>query len=154
MTSREIIRRVLQFDSPPRIGLTLPEPYENDLLMCGISPAKDFIPPALEPQGNELRRWGDEWGVVRASLTDYDIGEVVEGAITDWSQLDSYRPPDLGAKVRYAEMARDFAAETESCSLYCPSELLAIELLRETSVLRMADTELKSAVWSISSTVS
>ncbi len=112
MTSREIIRRVIEFDSPPRIGLALPEPYDNDLLLCGISQAENFSPPAHKTQGNELRRWEDEWGVVRASLTDYDNGEVVQGAITDWSQLDSYRTPDLGEKARYADMAREFAAET------------------------------------------
>ncbi len=113
MTSREIIRRVIEFDSPPRIGLTLPEPYENDLLICGISPAKDFVSPVHETQGSELRRWEDEWGIVWASLTDYDKGEVMEAAITDWSQLDSYRPPDLGDEARYAEMSRAFADDTD-----------------------------------------
>lgn len=113
MTSREIIRRVIEFDSPPRIGLALPEPYDNDLLSCGISPAENFSPLAHKTQGNELRRWEDEWGVVWASLTDYDKGEVMEAAITDWSQLDSYRTPDLSEKSRYAEMTREFAAETE-----------------------------------------
>ncbi len=113
MTSREIIRRVLNFDSPPRIGLALPEPYVNDLFWFWHPAAKDFVPPVHQPQGNELRRWEDEWGVVWASLTEYDKGEVAEGAITDWSQLDSYRPPDLGDKSRYTDMSRDFAAETE-----------------------------------------
>lgn len=113
MTSREIIRRVIGFDSPPRIGLALPEPYTNDLFSFSGSAAKDFVPPVHRPQGNEFRRWEDEWGIVWASLTDYDKGEVVDGAIAEWSQLDSYRPPDLGAKSRYEGMAGEFAAETE-----------------------------------------
>ena len=69
MTSREIFEAVLTFARPPRVGMTLPDPYPNDLLDGGWRG-----PPAepLEPRGGELRRWRDEWGITWASLTDYD----------------------------------------------------------------------------------
>ena len=113
MTSREIIRRVIEFDRPPRIGLTLPEPYGNDIMGCVPDPPPGWTPPEHAPLGNERWRREDEWGNVWASLTDYDKGEVVQGAIADWSQLDGYRPPDLGDARRYERAARAFAAESD-----------------------------------------
>ncbi len=113
MTSREIIRRVIGFDSPPRIGLWLPQPYGSDFVVGGMSAGESGAGVPLEPVGNELRRWRDEWGVVWHSLTDYDKGEVAEGAIADWSELDDYRPPDLGDGRRYQRAAALFASETE-----------------------------------------
>ena len=55
MTSREIMKAVLTFDHPPRIGMTLPEPYPNDLLHGRRRPPKGDETP-LPPQGGEFRR--------------------------------------------------------------------------------------------------
>ena len=112
MTSREIIKRVLDFDAPVRIGMTLPDPYPNDFLRLGRTPAQGADTP-LAPQGNEVSRRRDEWGVVWASLTDFDKGEVVEGPIKGWSDLDTYAPPDLGRPEEYAEAKAAFARDTE-----------------------------------------
>ena len=110
MNSREIIQAVLAGDNPARIGMTFPEPYPNDLLHG--RPGGESSTP-LEPVGNELKRWRDEWGVTWASLTDFDKGEVVAAAIEDWSQLDGYTLPDLGRAEDYAAAAARFAADTE-----------------------------------------
>ena len=110
MTSRRIIEAVLAADNPPRVGMTLPKPYPNDLLHG--RPGFHTRTPA-EPRGHELRRWVDEWGVTWASLTEFDKGEVVAGAIEDWADLDAYCPPDLGKSEDYAEAKAVFASETE-----------------------------------------
>ena len=110
MTSREIVEATLTFGGGPRIGMTMPEPFPNDLLSAGRTGEET---QQLEPQGNEFRRWRDEWGVVWASLTDYDKGEVVDGAIGDWADLDAYQPPDLGRQADYDVAAKSFAAETK-----------------------------------------
>lgn len=110
MTSRELIRSVLTFGRPPRIGMTLPPPYPNDMLWAARKPSPN---QPLTPCGSELRRWRDEWGCVWASLTAFDKGEVVEGAITDWSQLETYTPPALGDEADYREVARIFKSDTE-----------------------------------------
>ena len=112
MTSREIIKAVLRFERPPRIGMQLPDPYPNDFIFAGRKVA-GYEHEQLEPQGNELRRWRDDWGVVWASLTDFDKGEVARGAIEDWADLDRYVPPDLGRKEDYAEAAELFARDKE-----------------------------------------
>ena len=110
MTSREIIQAVLAFADPPRIGLQLAQPHTNDILF-GWRQSK---PPELLPtQGNEAWRRKDEWGVTWASLTEYDKGEVVAGAIEDWAQLADYSPPDLGQTECYAEATSQFAADKE-----------------------------------------
>ena len=111
-TGREIIKAVLTFAHPPRIGMKLPAPYPTDFVFSGREPPPGAQTP-LSPQGSELRRWRDEWGSVWASLTEVDKGEVVEPAIADWSQLDAYRPPDLGRAQDYAAAAKCFANERE-----------------------------------------
>ncbi len=109
MTPREIIRAVLAFESPPRIGLALPPPYPNDVVKAGRASPRIELPTV----GNEARRWRDEWGSVWATLTGHDKGEVLAPAIADWSQLDDYRPPDLGRAEDYAAAAEQFAAAGE-----------------------------------------
>lgn len=112
MTSREIIHAVLTFQNPPRIGMAMPVPYPNDLAHGGRQVA-GYVQEELPRHGNEYRRWKDEWGNTWASLTSYDKGEVVEGALADWSQLDRYTPPDLGRQEDYAQVTAKFAAEAE-----------------------------------------
>lgn len=109
MTSREIFKAVLEFKNPPRIGMTLPAPYFNDLHWVG---RKTAVPEEQEltPVGNEIRRWKDNWGNVWATLTTFDKGESVQGAIEDWAQLDSYQPPQLGRPEDYQEAAASVAA--------------------------------------------
>lgn len=109
MTSREIIQRVLRHDHPPRIGLTLPAPYPDDLMFKNIAPPAGWVEPVLPSAPGEHRRWKDEWGSTWASLWDFIGGEVVEPAISDWSQLASYRAPDLGDPSRYRDMQIGFS---------------------------------------------
>lgn len=109
-TPRQIIRAVLDFDDPPRIGLRLRPNHPNDFVSGGWSGYHD---EPLEPQGNEVKRWRDEWGCVWASLTDFDKGEVVEPAIPDWSDLDDYVPPDMGRAEDWAGAAKKFADDGE-----------------------------------------
>ena len=112
MTQREIMHRVLTFNHPPRIGMVLPKPYPNDFV-GGVRSVAGYKAPELSPQGNEVRRWKDEWGNTWATLTNFDKGEVIAGAITNWSQLDTYQPPDLGRAEDYAQAAKAFAANPD-----------------------------------------
>lgn len=111
MTGREIFTATLEFHAPPRIAMTLPDPYPNDALLVSLGPDPTFAPPTYEVAVG--RQWMDEWGVVWRSLTDFDKGEVFQGAIEDWEQLDSYRTPDLARPDRYEDARRRFAEEEE-----------------------------------------
>jgi hypothetical protein len=110
LTSREIIKAVLTFDHPPRIGMTLPAPYPNDFLSGRRSPAVPYDTP-LPPQGSEAKRWRDPWGSIWATLDPKVGGEVMEAGIKDWAELDSYQPPNLGNPADYAKAAAEFAAD-------------------------------------------
>ncbi|MCG3181585.1 MAG: hypothetical protein BIFFINMI_03983 [Phycisphaerae bacterium] len=110
MTPREIIRAVLTFQSPPRIGLRLGGRFPRDFIGAGWSGYRD---QPLEPHGREVKRWRDVWGCVWASLTDFDKGEVVEPAIADWSQLDDYQPPDMSRPEDYRGAREKFAADSD-----------------------------------------
>jgi len=112
VTSREIMKAVLTFSHPPRIGMTLPKPYPNDFLSGRRTPPGGEETP-LPPVGGEFRRWRDRWGSVWATLHEKVNGEVIEGAIKDWSELDRYQPPDMGTQAEYAQAAKAFAADQE-----------------------------------------
>lgn len=107
LTSREIIRRVLARDRPPRIGLTFSPfggtPRVNDVAHVG--PAAD---PSVEGaewtddgHGGEVR-W-DEWGCLWRRIQGHtDKGEVVEAPLRSWEDLATYRLPSLDDPARYA----------------------------------------------------
>jgi len=114
MTSRELIKAVLEFQNPPRIGLDLRAPFPTDLHWVGRKPNR-VEEVELAPVGGEFRRWKDNWGNIWAKVSslDMDKGEVVEGAITDWSQLDTYTPPSLGLADEYAHIPVERAAHPD-----------------------------------------
>jgi hypothetical protein len=111
MTSRTLIRKVLAFDSAPRIGYHLPAPWPNDLAGAGIDAAPGFDPRPAHDGDSET--WLDEWGCTWRRLGGISKGEVVRGAIDDWADLAAYVPPDLGLASRYAGARQTFATAPE-----------------------------------------
>ena len=107
MNSSEIIKRVISFNKPSRIGMSLPDPYHFDMVL-GAREADNHIFEVLAPVGNEKKRWKDAWGNIWASLTDHDKGEVIEGALDDFSKLDSYCSPDYSDLATYENVRKLF----------------------------------------------
>ena len=108
MTPREIVLRTIEFRQPERIALSLPEPYPNDIAWAGIGPDPGWKPSRnFSPEKG--RMWEDEWGNVWAATTDFYQGEVVQGALQDWSELDSYHMPSFDNPARYQRAAASFA---------------------------------------------
>jgi hypothetical protein len=112
MQSREIVRRSLSFEGAPRIPMSLPGPYPNDFVSAGIEPAPDWQPNQTWSVGRETR-WKDEWGNTWARLDDLSKGEVAQGAIQDWAELDSYIMPTFDDPQQYAKARERFAAHPE-----------------------------------------
>jgi len=116
MTSREIIRRVIEHDNPPRIGFSY-SPFEGktrlrDVASCGPIGNADFDENRREDgEGGEL--WEDEWGCTWRRLIEWTKGgEVVEPAISSRADLEAYVPPDLDNPARYercAEVVENFS---------------------------------------------
>ena len=111
MTGREIIRRAVHFEGPERVGMTLPEPYPHDVANWGVLENPDFDPERRTEDGNEY--WRDEWGCTWARIAGISKGEIIEGAITEWDQLDDYRPPDFADERRYETARKVLAAHAD-----------------------------------------
>ena len=101
MESKEIVRRAIEFDTPPRLpfflggawGAKLSEvikDFPNDVLDCWEMDRQEngwFFDNA-----NALDDWGCQWAKTEEAK---NMGQVVHGALEDgWEKLDSYRPPD------------------------------------------------------------
>jgi uroporphyrinogen decarboxylase len=125
MTQREIVRRCIDFDAPPRIGLRLLAPgWTDDILVLpsfrlrhpvykdpgfwdfGRDPALTALVPGFAGQ---VRRdvFGNLWG----RLEERTKGECIRGALEDgWEGLDAYEIPTFagdGREAIEAAIARD-----------------------------------------------
>jgi uroporphyrinogen decarboxylase len=114
MDSREIVRRVLAFGSPERIGLTFTPgertPRLNDV--HGGGPDAIEAPKAEWVEGNYLCRQ-DEWGNVWAKVDSRHSGEVIRGAIQQWEALDDYEAPPLDDPQRYIAVSEAWSQDPE-----------------------------------------
>ena len=110
MTSREIVLRTIRFEGPERIAMSLPEPYPHDFVWGSLSPDPHWKPArTFAPEKGAM--WEDEWGNVWARLDDFSKGRVVEGAIKDWSELDTHRFPTWDDPARYEAARETFEKE-------------------------------------------
>jgi uroporphyrinogen decarboxylase len=141
MTSRELVRRTLELQSPPRVPRqlwTLPwaertypaelavirERFPDDIVRC-----PSFLKTPLRTSGDEYAPgiFVDEWGCRFESRQDGIIGEVKEPLVRDWREADRVRVPaerlslDVEAVDRFAETTDAFLY---SFPLVRPFELL------------------------------
>ncbi len=112
MTPRERVKRCLSFSEPDRCPMTLPEPYPHDIFSMGISEDPEWKPYRTW-ESDEFKQWEDEWHNVWKCLPNTTRGEVIEGAIKDWSELDSYQMPRLDLPERYVAAREAFAANPD-----------------------------------------
>lgn len=110
MTGREIIRRAITFGGPERIGMTFYGPRLNDCIGAGPSPNPEFTQKRWREGEQEF--WTDEWGCVWSRLDGLSKGEVWEGPLKTWDDLDTYQPPKFGPE-RFQQAREIFAADTE-----------------------------------------
>ncbi len=112
MTPREMVQRTIRFEHPERIAMSLPEPYPDDLVLGSLAPDPQWRPSrTFAPEKGAM--WEDEWGNVWARLDRFSKGQVVEGALKDWSQLDGYRMPRIDDPARYEAARAAFARQPE-----------------------------------------
>jgi len=110
MTSRDIIRRVLERDHPPRIGLTF-SPFNGQSRISDVA----GVGPSPDPGFDEARYtddlggecWRDEWGCLWRRIPGKTKGgEVIEPPIKTWDDLATYRLPSLDDPARYEAAAQ------------------------------------------------
>jgi len=112
MTSREIIRRNLEYGDPPRIGMSFGGGRLNDFCSAGIGKSTAWTQRRWT-EGN-VQYFDDEWGNIWHRVVNMGTrGEIFRPALTEWEMLDDYQLPDMANPARYEDAARVFAAESD-----------------------------------------
>ena len=89
MTSREIVRRTLDFEDPERVARSF---RGSDFLWTHHACPTRLV--EWRDTGDGAWELIDEWGNVWRRIDAHSKGEVHRGVIADWSDLDKYEFPD------------------------------------------------------------
>ena len=130
MTSREVVRRTLEFDSPPRVphqAWILPwaeDHYPADVARLraefpdDLMAAPGLYRAPLPIVGDRYRKglYVDEWGCKFDNVHGGVIGIVRDPMIKDWSDLEAFRTPDCTLNVD-RDAVNAFCASTERFTL-------------------------------------
>lgn len=114
LSSREVVRRAILFQTPDRLPQEFPGDAANDFFWLGMSPSPDDRPS----QGR------DEWGAVWENLGVAAMGEVKEYPLLDWADFDRLPIPDITLPSRWVNLdgARERAGDkfiiTHGLSIY------------------------------------
>ena len=98
MESREIVRRAIEFECPPRLPFFLGGSW-SDKLAAVIQDFPNDVCDTWEMDRQE-RGWffdravEDDWGCQWQTTEVKNMGQVVGHPLEDWSKLDTYHPPD------------------------------------------------------------
>ncbi len=111
MTSKEIVRRTLEFSRPERLARTLPEPWGNDL--CSVGADTDDLAGGWKKVGDERWERTDEWGNTWARVEDHSMGEVAKGALENINAVEDLPMPPLSDPERYENAAKTIAENNE-----------------------------------------
>jgi len=94
ITSREIFMRQIEHSGAPRPGLTFSGNRLSDATSAGISSVKGFTQKRWV-EGN-IEYYDDIWGNLWERMVGGCAGgEVCKPAISDWSELDKWTPPEI-----------------------------------------------------------
>ena len=98
MERREIVRRAIEFDRPPRLPFFLGGSW-SDRLRSVIADFPNDVCDCWE-MDRQAGGWffdnavKDDWGCQWEATDLKNMGQVVGHPLKDWSKLASYRPPD------------------------------------------------------------
>ncbi|MDF1515458.1 MAG: uroporphyrinogen decarboxylase family protein, partial [Anaerolineae bacterium] len=98
MESREIVRRAIEFDSPPRLPFFLGGSW-SDKLSAVVANFPNDVCDCWEMDRQE-NGWffdnpePDDWGCRWAKTEVENMGQVVGHPLAEWCALETYHPPD------------------------------------------------------------
>lgn len=131
MDSKEIIRRVVAHDSPPRFGFDFQNDKYNDF--SGVSTASYIYEDA-----NPYNSWGsydellkltgfhgevrrDYHGNIYGRFNGKTKGECIRGAIQSWDDIDAYKLPKIDYKHRDSLLSQNLKASDKYIMCWGPS---------------------------------
>ena len=102
MTSREIFKAKIEHRDAPRPGLTFSGERINDAVSCSTGIARGFTQKRWV-EGN-IEYYDDMWGNLWERMVGgCQGGEVCKPAISDWSELDKWTPPQIDVEKCISE---------------------------------------------------
>jgi hypothetical protein len=98
-TSREIVRRAIEFDAPPRVPYSFMSPLQTDFFEATwLNVVREAR--SGRPSGAELGEvYHDEWGI-GWEVTKRHWDHAIDHPLSDLGRLDRYRFPDVAAAER------------------------------------------------------
>ena len=102
MTSYEVVRRSIEFQTPDRL------PIRFDSL--GLSDVHQVRWRQIGTGDHSQRRTVDEWGCEWSRSKQANMGQVKGHPLADWSALDHFRWPDPDDPALYVDAPRQAAA--------------------------------------------
>jgi hypothetical protein len=104
VTSREIVRRAIEFDEPPRVPYSFISPLESDFFEAVVLQAVREAPRG-EGRSRELGAlYRDEWGV-GWEVTTRAWDHAADHPLADLERLPEFRFPDVAAPERFDWLA-------------------------------------------------
>jgi len=101
ITSKEVVKRAINFNTPPRLPCRFPECNEVDF--CDIR--------VLDDRGRNFlgkeQYTKDEWECIWKTELQGSMGEVVNAIIDDWSKLSKYKTPNPNDSSRYKNFDKE-----------------------------------------------
>ena len=91
------MKSCLNFGGVDRLPYDFPPPYSSDFYFAGADPHPD---PLINPD-LVIKEWVDEWGCRWKRLGDTLLGEVQNVALESYSQLSTFKIPDLEQPQRW-----------------------------------------------------
>jgi uroporphyrinogen decarboxylase len=104
MTSREIVRRAIEFDGPPRIPYSFMLPMKSDFFETGVLEWLEQAGQKTGPNPEMGDRRYDQWGIGWEVTTRY-WDHSFHHPLADLDALGSYSFPDVAAPERFSWMA-------------------------------------------------
>ena len=101
MSSYEVVRRAIEFETPDRLPLSFPSLGLNDYHAVRWA--------QIGTGDRALRETMDEWGCTWERSEVANMGQVKGHPLDDWSALARYRWPDPDDPAYYAKMEAQFA---------------------------------------------
>ncbi len=108
MTSREIVRRTLDYTGPERVARSF---GDSDFYGAGCS-AQTHATSWKETGGGRWERT-DEWGNIWGRIDPTSKGEVIKGVLEDLPSIESYRFPDYSRPEDYAAVTQRRAEQPD-----------------------------------------
>jgi hypothetical protein len=98
MESREIVRRAIEFDAPPRLPFFLGGSW-SDKLSAIVAGFPNDVCDCWEMDRQESGWYfdnavQDDWGCGWQRTEVANMGQVVDHPLADWTRLSTYQPPD------------------------------------------------------------